>query len=146
MSVFLDTGLYYALQNEGSSRHEPARSAFEAVLRGQFGPAFTSEYVYDEAVTLVRKRTGRYDEARTVGDRILERDEYPDTVDFHFVSRAEFDFAVETFDRYDDQPLSFTDATTVALVERYDIDHVLAFDDDFDGVVDRLDPAAVAEG
>ncbi|WP_436930125.1 type II toxin-antitoxin system VapC family toxin [Halosimplex halobium] len=144
MSVFLDTGLYYALQNEGSSRHEPARTAFDAVFRGRFGSAFTSEYVYDEAVTLVRKRTGRYDEAKTVGDRILGRDGYPDAVDFHFVSRAEFDFAVEAFDRYDDQPLSFTDATTVALVEAHDIDRVLAFDDDFDGVVDRVDPRSVA--
>lgn len=146
MSVFLDTGLYYALQNEGSSRHESARSAFDAVLRGRFGVAFTSEYVYDEAVTLVRKRTGSFDEAKTVGDRIAGRGRYPDTVDFQFVSRREFGSAVETFERYDDQPLSFTDATTVALVERFGIDRVLAFDDDFDGVVDRLDPNTVASG
>jgi predicted nucleic acid-binding protein len=56
MSVFLDTGLYYALQNESAREHSAAKGAFEAVLSGRYGTAFTSEYVYDEAVTLVRKR------------------------------------------------------------------------------------------
>ena len=40
--------------------------------------------------------------------------------------------------------MSFTDATTVALAERRGIDRVLSFDDDFDGIVPRLDPATVA--
>lgn len=144
MSVFLDTGLYFALQNQSARGHEAARRAFEAVLDGRYGTAFTSDFIYDEAVTLVRKRTGRHDEARTVGDRILGRDEYPSTVEFLFLTEDTFEHAVEVFDRYDDQPLSFTDATTIALVERHDIDRVLAFDDDFDGVVDRLDPETIA--
>jgi predicted nucleic acid-binding protein len=41
--------------------------------------------------------------------------------------------------------LSFTDATTVALVERHGIDAVLSFDDDFDGIVERVDPADLPE-
>jgi len=145
MSVFLDTGLYYALQNQSGRGHEAAKEAFQAVLSGRYGTAFTSEYVYDEAVTLVRKRTGRYDEAKTVGDRILGRNGHPDAVESCFLTQETFDRAVGVFDRYDDQPLSFTDATTVALVERHDVDHVLAFDDDFDGIVDRLPPENVAE-
>jgi len=46
-------------------------------------------------------------------------------------------------DAYDSRELSFTDATTVALGERHDIDCVLRFDDDFDGVVNRVDPTAI---
>ena len=59
------------------------------------------------------------------------------------VSAAVFADAVTVFERYDDQDLSFTDATTVALVERHGIDQVLSFDDDFDGVVHRTEPAVV---
>ena len=143
MSVFVDTGLYYALQNQRASRHNEARNALTTVFKGELGPAFTSDYVYDEAVTLVRSRTGSFSEARTVGDRILGRSGFPNAVELLTVSEDAFRGAIETFERYRDHPLSFTDATTVALVERRDLDHVLSFDDDFDGVVDRLDPADV---
>lgn len=50
-----------------------------------------------------------------------------------------------TYGRYSDHGLSFTDAMTVTMVEHHDIDTVLSFDDDFDGIVDRLEPATVAE-
>lgn len=37
-----------------------------------------------------------------------------------------------------------TDATSIALCRRHDVDAILSFDDDFDGLVDRLDPADVS--
>lgn len=57
-----------------------------------------------------------------------------------YVKPSLFEAAVGIFERYDDQNLSFTDATTVALVKERDIDSVLSFDDDFDGIVDRVEP------
>jgi len=60
------------------------------------------------------------------------------------VSAAVFADAETVFERYDHQELSFTDATTVALTERHGIDRVLSFDDDFDGVVRRTDPAELS--
>jgi predicted nucleic acid-binding protein len=51
--------------------------------------------------------------------------------------------SLAVFERYDDQALSFTDATTAALLERHAVDGVLSFDDDFDGVVQRFDPGDV---
>lgn len=143
MSVFVDTGLFYALQNERAAEHDRATAAFEAVLTGSYGTVYTSDYVYDETVTLVRSRTGAFDEAKAVGDRILGRGAYPEAVEMLFVDRDVFEAALDLFERYDDHSLSFTDATTIALVERRDIDRVLSFDDDFDGVVDRLAPATV---
>jgi hypothetical protein len=47
---------------------------------------------------------------------------------------------LDAFRRYNDQELSFTDAVTVALCERRGIDAVLSFDDDFDGLVERVEP------
>ncbi|QGN07668.1 PIN domain-containing protein [Halorhabdus sp. CBA1104] len=144
MSVFLDTGLFYALQNERATRHEVAKAAFETVLSSECGLIFTSDYVFDETVTLVRARTDSYDEAQQVADRILGRGAFPSAIDCLVTDQADFERAVDTFERYDDHDLSFTDATTIALVEDRDIDHVLAFDDDFDGIVDRLDPGEIS--
>lgn len=141
MSVFVDTGLFYAAHDERSGRHGTAREALATVLAGELGRPSTSDYVYDETITLTRSRTGSCDAARAVGKRILGRGSYGDVYDLLCVDQHVFETAIETFERYDDQSLSFTDATTVALVDRYDVDRVLSFDDDFDGVVDRLDPA-----
>jgi len=145
MSLFVDTGVFVALQNERDEHHEAAKSSLACASRGEFGQLYTNDYVYDEAVTLVRMRTGNHHEARTVGDRIAGRDPYPDVIDLLFVTADRFERTVRTFDRYDDHPLSFTDASIVALVEEYEIDAVCSFDDDFDGIVERLDPTTLAD-
>lgn len=70
--------------------------------------------------------------------------EYPTVYALEHVTVAVFQAAVTTFERYDDQTLSFTDATTIALLDRLDLDRVLSFDDDFDGIVPRLDPTTLS--
>jgi predicted nucleic acid-binding protein len=144
MSVFVDTGVFYADHDVAATRHETADAAIDSVYRGELGQPYTSDYVYDETVTLTLQRTGRPDAARTVGRRIRGVDEFHAAFSLVQVTAPIFERAVELFERYDDQHLSFTDATTVALVERHDFDAVLSFDDDFDGIVERVDPADVA--
>lgn len=140
MSVFIDTGVFYAHHDRDASRHETATTAMQTLVSGQYGELYTSEYVYDETVTLIRTRTGWFDDAKVVGDRIRGTDPYPGTITVLHVSKALFERIIETFERYSDHSLSFTDASTVALTEHHDVDHILSFDDDFDGIVDRLDP------
>lgn len=140
MSVFVDTGLFYALQNTRATNHRAARRALATAIGGHFGQPYTSEYVYDETVTLVRSRGG-YREAKRAGDRILGAGEFPPSFDLLPVTREDFEQARAAFETYHDHALSFTDATTVALMDAHRIDVLLSFDDDFDGVVDRLDPA-----
>ena len=141
MSVFIDTGVFYAQQHEAASRHDIATDAFREVLTGRFGTMYTSDYIHDEAVTLTRARTGEYGAAKRVSERILG-DGSP--ISLLYVGKRRLRESLETFERYSDQELSFTDATTVTLVESRDIDSVLSFDGDFDGVVNWTDPAEIA--
>lgn len=65
MSVFVDTGLFHALQNQRAQHHEVAVGALGAVDSGRFGHPYTSEYVFDEVVTpgsifFLGGRVGRY--------------------------------------------------------------------------------------
>lgn len=112
----------------------------QTVASGSYGQPLTSDYVYDETVTLTLGRTD-HEAAKRVSNRIRGRGEFPNVTELLFIDRTVFDHAANIFEQYDDQGLSFTDATTIALVEHHDIDHVLSFDDDFDGIVSRLDPA-----
>lgn len=145
MSVFVDTGVFYAHHDTDASRHEVGVAALNHVLQSsKYGRVMTSDYVYDEVVTLTHRRTGAVEDGIRVGKRI-RGDGYPNAIELLYSSPARFDEAVEIYETYADHDLSFTDAMTVAMTEEYDIDSVLSFDDDFDGVVDRLPPEAVTE-
>lgn len=139
MSVFIDTGVFYAHHDRNADRHEMALEAIDGVLAGTHGQPYTNEYVLDEAVTLTRQRTGSFEAADTVAKRICGDEPYPSIVDCLYTAPDDVSRALETFRRYNDQGLSFTDAMTVALCEKRDIDAVLSFDSDFDGVIERIE-------
>jgi len=134
MTVLVDTGVLYADHDS---------DALDAVYDGVRGQPYVSDYIYDEAVTLTLTRAGSFPAAERLGQRLRGVDPYPKAYELLRVSAAAFDDAVAVFERYDDQELSFTDATSVALCRRHDIDGILSFDDDFDGLVDRVEPADV---
>jgi len=143
VSVFVDTGVFYAHHDTDASRHETGATALNRVIRSaEYGHVMTSEYVYDEVVTLTHQRTGDVSAGTEVGRRI-RGDGYPDVIDLLYSSAKLFRDTVTTHRRYRDHGLSFTDAMTVTMVEYHDIDAVLSFDDDFDGLVDRLEPERV---
>lgn len=143
MTVLVDTGVLYAEHDLDASRHDAASDALERAYDGEFGQLYVSDYVYDEAVTLTLVRGGSYPPAKRLGEKLRGIDPYPQAYELLHVSTAVFADAVEIFERYDDQELSFTDATTVALCRRHGIEYVLSFDDDFDGIVNRIDPGEV---
>ncbi|RQG95017.1 type II toxin-antitoxin system VapC family toxin [Natrarchaeobius oligotrophus] len=145
MSVFIDTGVFFAQHDTAASRHEAATVAMQRVLAGRFGQPYTSDYIVDEAMTLTRRRTNSYEDAQKIGRRILGRGSYPDRIDLMPITVELFEETLETFDTYSDHALSFTDASTITAVEQNDIDAVLSFDGDFDGIVERIDPTAIDE-
>ncbi|MXR50407.1 PIN domain-containing protein [Halovenus sp. WSH3] len=140
MTVPVDTGVLYADHDTDPTRHGAASAALEAVYNGEYGLPYMTEYIYDEAVTLTLTR-GSFGPAERLGKRLRGADPFPQTYEMLSVSAAAFSDAVDVFERDDDQRLSFTDATTIALCERHAIDAVLSFDDDFDGIVGHIDPA-----
>lgn len=143
MTVLVDTGVLYADHDTDATRHERASEALEVVYDGELGQPYISDYIFDEAVTLTATRMESHASATTLCEKLRGRDQYPTVYELLTVSTAVFTDAVSIFERYADQELSFTDATNVALVNRHGLDGVLSFDDDFDGVVPRFDPARV---
>jgi len=141
MSVLVDTGVFYAHHDEDAERHSDAVAAFDELLDGTYGQPYTTDYVLDETVTLTRVRTGSFDAADMVASRILGEDSFPNVFETLHVEPDEVRAALETFRGYDDHTLSFTDATSIALCGSRGIDAVLSFDDDFDGLVERVRPS-----
>lgn len=141
MTVLVDTGVLYADHDRDAARHQSAETALTAVYRGEYGQPYVTDYLFDEAVTVALRRTGRHAAAVTLGRRLRGADDYPTVFEILRIDRATFGDAIELFEAYDDQALSFTDATSIAVCEARGIDGILSFDDDFDGLITRYDPA-----
>lgn len=124
MRVFIDSGGFFALLDRDDPFHPAARD-IAARLETSRAQAFTSNYVVDEACTLVRARTNHaravefLRSLKTSGIRMLR------------VTPAIEAEAERTFIRYSDKDFSFTDCTSFALIDAKRLEAVLAFDRHF---------------
>jgi predicted nucleic acid-binding protein len=120
--LFVDTGAWYALVDREDPYHERAKSFYEK-NRLLF---VTTNFVFDEAVTLIMNRLGwriaaqfgaGLKESRLVGlSPVLDIDE---------------DRAWEVFLRYKDAGFSYTDCTSFSVMDRLKVDTVFGFDSHF---------------
>jgi hypothetical protein len=138
LSVFVDTGVIVGARNVRDERHRRAQELVEEIQEGEHGAAYTSDYVFDEAVSLALRRTGRDDIARRVGELVLPEDRAELWIDLLRVSDEEFAGAWGRFRRHGKAGLSFTDWTIVEMAEGRRIDSVASFDSGLDAWVTRL--------
>ena len=138
--MFVDTGVFFAHHDTDADRHDQAVDAIDELLDGEYGQPYTNDYVFDETVTLTRARTGSFEAADTVANRILGEEPFPRAFELIHVEPDDVRASLEAFRRYADHDLSFTDATIITTCQSRDIDAVLSFDTEFDGLVDRIDP------
>lgn len=137
MSVFVDTGVFVAFENTADPRHEAARLLLRAAASGRIGDVFTSDCVMDEAVTLALARTRRADLALSVGNLILGTGPLGRFAGMAYVSPRVFLRSWSRFGRLAPRGLSFTDCTSLELVQTEGIREIASFDRDFDGLAVR---------
>lgn len=137
MSLFLDTGVLVAVANTRDGMHDEAVGILDAARRGTFGPVITSDYVFDEAVTLALARSHRAEPAIRLGELVLGTGAEARFINLAYVSAQVFLRSWVLFRRLAARGLSFTDCTTVELTRSLRLDEVASFDADFDGLVSR---------
>lgn len=137
MSVFIDSGIFTAFHNTRDSNNGRAVELMREIVSGGLGSAYTSDYIFDEAVTLALTRTRRPEIALSVGRMILGEHTKPFLVVLRVKGEA-FREAWGLFPRYAERGLSFTDCTSIALVRMRNIKSIISFDADFDGIIPRI--------
>jgi len=120
--VFVDTGGWYALIDADDPDHDRVAATFRAYQ----GRLVTSNYVFDESLTLMRYKLG-WPIARQFGQQL--RDGRIARVER--VSQKDETAAWSIFERYDDKCFSFTDCTSFAMIQRLELPLCLAIDSDF---------------
>ncbi|MCW4001182.1 MAG: PIN domain-containing protein [Candidatus Bathyarchaeota archaeon] len=134
MAVFVDTGIFVALNNGVDNNHQRGRELFRQALKGDFGAVFTSDYIIDEAVTTAYARTKRKDLAIDLGKYIIESPRITKI----WVTEDAFHQTWKKFRTLKDNSLSFTDCNSLALMETRGIKQIMSFDRGFDGLTQRI--------
>lgn len=123
MTIFVDTGGFYALADRDDRNHAAALNVFEA--RGTAGDVVTSDYVFVESWCLIRARLGR-GAAMKFWDAMQS-----DVVRTFGVTSEDLAKARTIASAWPDQDFSLIDCTSFALMERQRIEEALAFDAHF---------------
>ena len=120
--LFVDTGAWFAYTNAA----DPDHRRVQAILDDPPGRLVTTNYVFDETVTLTQARLG-HRRAVIVGRTLLD----PTLVDLLHISPADERAAWTLFERRADKSYSFTDCTSFVVMRRERMTRALALDDHF---------------
>ena len=123
MSVFVDTGAWFAYFIRRDPDHTPARNW---VSRNE-SPLITSDYILDELFTLLKIRES-YSVAVAAG-KILTEERICQIIK---ITPDDFARAWHNFVQVSDKGWSFTDCTSKVIMERLDISTAFAFDEHFE--------------
>lgn len=124
-TIFVDASALIALANKGDQYHSEAKEYLSEITAGSFR-LMTSNFVLDETYTRI-KRAGGSKMAIDFGNEIQSNSGIKSiTIDHKLEKRA-----WEIFKKYSDQPFSYTDCTSFALMRERKIQNAFAFDNDF---------------
>ena len=120
--LFVDTSAWFAFANRADPEHEEVRR----LLRQFDGRLVTSNFVFDELVTLCQARAGHALAGR-VGAVLLD----PEVVDLVRLTPVDEQRAWALFLARPEQGYSFTDCSSFVLLRRLALTRVAALDEDF---------------
>ena len=120
--LFVDTSVWFAYVN----RDDPRHTDVARVLAGFSGRLVTSNFVFDETITLCTYRLS-HRVASGVGAVLLD----PEEVDLVRVTAEDERSAWQLFTARPDKQYSFTDCTSFVLMRRLGFTTAASLDDDF---------------
>ena len=124
--IFVDTSAWLAVSDIRDGNHILALAEHKDLVSGKVGRLITTDYVLDETLTLLRKRTGP-EAAR----RFLDGLEASRSVQVVWVGQNHFNVAKAEFLDQGSRAWSFTDCTSFAVMRELGIACAFAFDGDF---------------
>lgn len=120
--LFVDTGAWYAVVD----KKDPDHKEVAAFIKNNKIPPLTTNFVFDETITLIRSRLG-WSVAKEFGEKLKSSA----FVSIVAVKDEDEERAWEIFLKYKDKDFSYTDCTSFAIMERLKIDTAFSFDNHF---------------
>lgn len=128
-AVFIDTWGWLALGHRRDALHQEVRAFYEA-LQKEGSLCYTTDYVLDETITLLFRREV-FEEAIRFMEGIFQSAAERRLI-IERVTSERFSSAWKLRKQFQDKPkISFTDLTSMAIMEEKGIKSVLTEDEDF---------------
>ncbi|NIQ07968.1 MAG: type II toxin-antitoxin system VapC family toxin [Candidatus Korarchaeota archaeon] len=124
--IFIDTSWFYAVEVEQDKYHEEAVKTKRNLAKGEYGIPYTSNYVIDETITLLRFKASL--KAALAFKKKVETSQVLHVIR---ISKHLEEKANENLKKYRELPLSFTDCASIGVMEDLTIQKILGFDEDF---------------
>lgn len=134
MSVFIDTNIFVAAKLTRDKEHKKAVELLKKALQKEFGSVYTSDYIFDETITLLLMRTKNKKIVKDFGNSLLSSP----NIEIIKIDDNTFEKTWMEFERFDDKLLSFTDCSTIVVMKEFDIKNLISFDSHFDGFVNII--------
>ena len=123
--ILIDSSVFVAYAVEDDGNHERAVKVIERIANGDFGPAFTSDYIFDETTTVTFIRSKSLQKAVLVGNYIKN------SVEMIRVDGDLFNDSWEMFKNQKASKFSFTDCSNISIIRDRGIKHIATFDSEF---------------
>ena len=123
--ILLDTSLVVSYSIETDVNHAKADQVMKGVFGNAYGRALVSNFIFDECVTVIFAKSKSRSLATKVGESLKSSTEILE------VDRAVFEDSWVLFKNQTNTKLSFTDCTSVAIMEKRGIRNIATFDEDF---------------
>ena len=137
--IFIDTGAFLARYLQRDQYHDAAMSQWAALQQSQ-RLCFTSNLILTETLTLLGRRSSHAFAAERARNlhaseslTILRAEEKDDVA------------ALDYFEKYADQRISFTDCVSFVLMKRMNINCAFTFDRHFTFAGFRVEPGSMAD-
>jgi predicted nucleic acid-binding protein len=124
MKAFIDTGAFLAIADKSDTFHELSATAYQKLVE-QKTILYTSNYIIDETITLIRARVNH-----NAAVAFIKGLDDSDITILHITEKDECS-AKEIFIKYKDKAFSYTDCTSFTLIDKYSIDATLSLDEHF---------------
>lgn len=125
MKLFVDTSAWLAINDKNDQYHNKAKNK-SLEIKKQRIELVTSEYIFDESITLIRYRIS-HASAVLFGNSLLNS-HIVKIIDVTDIDRFK---AWELFKKYKDKELSFTDCISFVLIKNLRLQKVFTFDNHF---------------
>lgn len=123
--ILIDSSVFVAYGVEQDENHQKAVETINKIIRGDFGAASTTDYVFDETVTVTLIRSKSVQKAALIGKYIKE------SVNLLKVDDDLFEESWARFKGQQASRFSFTDSSTAAVMASKGIRHLATFDKEF---------------